>query len=220
MQQLEVTLRRKRLVENCPRNYQFILMTNAIIEKTLGKISSEEKRNQLILALQQTIPEYPNKDLSKRMLLWQEAKILNSIVTTYIDCQDYEKATEVWEMIRNSYQASKLYRFVDYEGYNLMQANYASCIGSSGDYFQSTKLCYENIRHCLKEGNIEFLERACYGITWNREQEIKQKYGKLKKETTYLEKLRQAEVIANMLNQTVLIEFLKKHRQMLDKITH
>ncbi len=69
MQQLEVTLRRKRLVENCPRNYQFILMTNAMIEKTLGKIFNEEKRNQLILALQQTIPEYPDKDLSKRMLL-------------------------------------------------------------------------------------------------------------------------------------------------------
>ena len=151
MQQLEEVLRRKRLVENCPRNHQFILMTNAIIEKAVGKISSEEKRNQLILALQQTIPEYPNKDLSKRMLLWQESKILNSIATTYIDCQNYEKATEVWEMVRNGYECSKLYGFIDYEGYDLMQANYASCIGSSGSYSQSTKLCYENIRHCLKK---------------------------------------------------------------------
>ena len=69
MQQLEEVLRRKRLVENCPRNHQFILMTNAIIEKAVGKISSEEKRNQIILALQQTIQEYQSKDLSKRMLL-------------------------------------------------------------------------------------------------------------------------------------------------------
>lgn len=207
MQQLEVTLRRKRLVENCPRNYQFILMTNAMIEKTLGKIFNEEKRNQLILALQQTIPEYPDKDLSKRMLLQQETMILNNIAATYMEWEDYERAIEIWEMVQNSYKCSKLYGFVDYEGYDLMQANYASCIGSAGDYFQSTKLCYENIQHCLQEESMEFLERACYGIAWNREQEIKQKYGELKKETACLEKLRQAEVIANMLNQTVLIEF-------------
>lgn len=220
MQQLEEVLRRKRLVENCPRNHQFILMTNAIIEKAVGKISSEEKRNQLILALQQTIPEYPSKDLSKRMLLWQEAMILNNIADTYMEYEDYERAIEIWEMVQNSYKCSKLYGFVEYEGYDLMQANYASCIGSSGSYSQSTKLCYENIRHCLKEGNIEFLERACYGIAWNREQEIKQRYRELKKETAYLEKLRQAEVIANMLKQKFAIEFLKRHREMLDKINH
>ena len=211
MQQLEEVLRRKRLVENCPRNHQFILMTNAIIEKAVGKISSEEKRNQLILALQQTIPEYPNKDLSKRMLLWQEAMILNNIAATYMECEDYERATEIWEMVQNSYKCSKLYGFVEYEGYELMQANYASCIGSAGDYFQSTKLCYENIQHCLQEGSMEFLERACYGIAWNREQEIKQEYGELKKETACLEKLKQAEIFSGILNHTVMIKFLKNH---------
>lgn len=211
MQQLETTLRRKRLVENCPRNYQFILMTNAIIDKALGKISNEKKRNQLILALQQTIPEYLDKDLSKRMLLWQEAMILNNIAATYMECEDYERAIEIWEMVQNSYKCSKLYGFVEYEGYDLMQANYASCIGSAGDYFQSTKLCYENIQHCLREGSMEFLERACYGIAWNREQEIKQKYGELKKETACLEKLRQAEIFSGILNHAVMIKFLKNH---------
>ena len=70
----------------------------------------------------------------------------------------------------------------------------------------------------FKEGNIEFLERACYEIAWNREQEIKQRYRELKKETAYLEKLRQAEVIANMLKQKFSIEFLKRHRGMLDRL--
>lgn len=220
MQQLETILRRKRLVENCPRNYQFILMTNAIIDKALGKISNEEKRNQLMLALNKTIPEYPKKDLSKRMLLWQEAKLLNNLAITYGEYKKYEEAIQIWEVVRTSYQSSKLYGFVEYEGYDLMQANYASCIGSAGEYSQSTKLCYENIKHCLREGSMEFLERACYGIAWNREQEIKQKYGILKTETAYLEKLRQAEVISNMLNQAFEIKFLKRHREMLDKITH
>lgn len=211
MRQLEVTLRRKQLVENCPRNHQFILMTNAIIEKAVGKISNEEKRNQLILALQLTIPEYPNRDLSKKMLLWQEAMILNNIAATYMECEDYEKAIEAWEMVWNGYRVSKLHKLVEYEGYNLILANYASCIGSSGSYFQSTKLCYGNIQHFLQEGSMEFLERACYGIAWNGEQEIKQKYGELKKETTCLEKLRQAEIFSRILNHTVMIKFLKNH---------
>ena len=43
-------------------------------------------------------------------------------------------------------------------------------------------------------------------------------YRELKKETAYLEKLRQAEVIANMLKQKFSIEFLKRHRGMLDRI--
>lgn len=213
--QLLKIFQKKRLIENCPRNKQFFVQTKAVLDYELGRISIEEERKQLEFALKQTIPEYPKTNLGKKPLLWQEAAVLNNIANTYMECKekDYEKAARIWEDIRKSYQESKLYKIAGFEGYDLIQTNYASCIGSSGDYARSTQLGYENIRHFLKEAEIGFLERECYGIAWNREQEMKQEYGIIKKETACQKKLRQAEVIADMIKHIFVTKFLKEHKE-------
>ncbi len=211
--QLLLTFQRKRLIENCPRNKQFFMGRKAVLDYALGRISIETEREQLILALKQTIPEYPDMDISKKPLLWQETVLLNNIANTYIECEDYKKAASIWESIRKSYQASEMYGVTETEGYDMIQSNYASCIGSSGDYKRSNELCYENINHFLKKAEMEDLGHSCYGIAWNKEEEMKKEYGKIKKENACQKKLRQAEVLAKAANNTFVVEFLKEHRE-------
>ena len=100
---------------------------------------------------------------------------------------------------------------VEYRGYNKILSNYVSCIGSAGDYFHSAKLGYENIKHFLELGTINYLADACYGIAWNQMEEMKIEYGKVKKETACQQKLKQAIILAKMVRHTFLVEFLEKY---------
>lgn len=218
LEELECTLKRKKLIDNYPRNKQFFLQVHAVLDTKLYGISKEESRRQLEEAIRLTIPEYPKLDFFKKILLTQEAYILNNLAVTYREEGDYKdqeknykKAVEIWEGIQTSYQTSKLYGLAEYKGYNKILSNYVSCIGSAGDYFRSTKLGYENIKHFLELGTINYLADACYGIAWNRIEEVKKKYGKVKEETAPQQKLKQAIIAAKMIRHTVLVEFFEKH---------
>ena len=207
------TFQRKRLIESCPRNKQFFIGRKAVLDYSLGKISIQAEREQLELALKQTIPEYPNINIAEKPLLWSEAVILNNIANTYLKCENYEKAILIWEGVRSSYQKGKMYEKVELEGYDMMQANYASCIGASGNYKRSIQLCYENIKHFFRKAEMENVERFCYGIVWNREEEMKKEYGRVKIEIECQKKLRQSEIMAKIMKHRFIIKFLKEHRE-------
>lgn len=217
IKELEDTLRRKKLIENYPRNKQFFLRVHAVLGTELYGASNKERRKQLEDAIRLTIPEYPKLDFSKKILLTQEAYLLNNIAVSYREEGDHEeqeknyrKAAEIWEGIQKSYETSKLYRLAEYKGYNKLLVNYASCIGSEGNYVESTQLCYENIKYFLAEGVMEDIPRICYGIAWNQMEEMKIEYGKIRKEVTCQEKLRQAIIVAKMTKNIVLLKFVQK----------
>lgn len=207
---LESIMKKKRLVDCYPRNKQFFIWTNTILKGELKHLPKERKLIELKNALQQTMPEYPKKNFAKKILLEQEAFILNSIAITYREQGNYEKAMEIWEGIRSSYQQSKLCQLSIYSGYEKMKTNYVSCIGSMGNYKQSTQLAYETIKWFLEKGTMRYLARLCYGITWNQEQEIKLEYGEIKKEEACLRKFRHAQTIAKMTNDVVSIQFFNE----------
>lgn len=218
LEKLEFDLKRKRLLDLCPRNKQFFFRVHAILDTKLYGISREESRKRLEEAIRLTMPEYPKLDFSKKILLTQEVYILNNLAVSYREEGDYrdqkknyKKAMEIWKGIQKSYQTSKLYGLAEYRGYDKILSNYISCIGSSGDYYHSTKLEYESIKHFLELGTINYLADACYGIAWNQEEEMKIKYGKIKKETACQKKLKQAIILAKMIRHTFLVEFLEKH---------
>lgn len=218
VKELEDTLRRKNLIENYPRNKQFFLRVHAVLNTELYGASNKERRKQLEDAIRLTIPEYPKLDFSKKILLTQEAYILNNIAVSYREEGDHEeqeknyrKAAEIWEGIQKSYQISKLYGLVEYRGYDKILENYTSCIGSAGNYTYSTKLEYENMKYFLGNGNLEYLPRTCYGIGWNRIEEMKIEYGKIKKETVCQRKLKQAVILAGMIRHIALLQFFQEH---------
>lgn len=209
--QLEKEFKEKKLIEYCPENKQYFLRIKTILERELHEISLQQDKEQLEKAIHYTIPEYPSKRLEKRPLLRQEVRILNNLATGYAKQKDYKKALFIWESIIESYKDSKLYKYIEYGGYNIVAVNYISITGSIGEYEKSTKQTYENIYSFLKQGTLERIVSCCYNIAWNGEQKMLQQGGKIRRDTIHEKKLRQAETVAKILNDTFYIEFLKEH---------
>ena len=215
---LESIMKIRELAERYPRNQQFLIRTNAVLKRVLYGQSEKMQIKELEYALQLTMPDYYKRDFSKKLLLSQEAFILNSIAVIYFEEGDFEKGVEIWEAIKKSYQTSKLYGITSYSGYDKMQTNYASCIGSMGKYDQSSEIAQQTMKLFLEKGTMKYLARLCYEIAWNMEEKMKLKYGKVRKESAYQKKLRYAEVIARMTNNVVLEEFFRKHRKAMYQI--
>lgn len=209
--QLENEFKEKKLIDYCPENKQYFLRIKTILERELHEISLQQDKEQLEKAIHYTIPEYPSKRLEKRPLLRQEVRILNNLATGYAKQKDYKKALFIWESIIESYKDSKLCKYIEYGGYNIVAVNYISITGSIGEYEKSTKQTYENIYSFLKQGTLERIVSCCYNIAWNGEQKMLQQGGKIRRDTIHEKKLRQAETVAKILNDTFYIEFLKEH---------
>lgn len=212
--QLEKEFKEKKLINCCPENKQYFLMMNIIFERELYTISLEKHKQRLEQALSYTIPEYSNKRLEKRLLLKQEARILNNLAAGYVKKREYRKALSIWEKVIKSYQNNILYTYAEYGEYDLVIVNYVSMIGNNENYKESTEQAYESIKHFFQQGTIERVVRCCYHIVWNREQEMLGESGTIQKESTCQRKLCQAETIARMLNDSFYIDFLKEHGNM------
>ena len=57
--------------------------------------------------------------------------------------------------------------------------------------------------------------RCCYDIVWDKEQELLKQNKDIKENSLCQKKLKQAEVLARMLNDTAYVEFLSEHRKRL-----
>lgn len=209
--QLETEFKEKKLIDYCPENKQYFLRVRTILERELHEISSKQNKEQLEQAIGYTIPEYPSKRLEKRPMLRQEVRILNNLATGYAKQKDYEKALFIWKNVIESYKSNKLYKYIEYDAYNIIVINYISITGSIGEYEESTKQTYENIYSFLRQGTLERIVSCCYNIAWNGEQRMLKQRGSIKKDVIHQKKLRQAETVAKILNDTFYIEFLKEH---------
>ena len=175
----------------------------------------QQDKDQLEQALKYTIPEYPDKCIERRILLKQETKVLNSLITRHVKEKNYEKTLSVWSEVIKSYQKNVLYGYVRYDEYNMVLVNYISMLGSNKRYEESTKMAYESISHFLKLGTLERIARCCYNISWNREQEMIKKHQTTEKDSICENKLKQALVIANMIKDSFYIQFLKEYGTMI-----
>ncbi len=213
--QLEEEFKEARLIEECPENHQYFLRVRTLLERELHGLSMQQDKDQLEQALKYTIPEYPDKCIERRILLKQETKVLNSLITRHVKEKNYEKTLSVWSEVIKSYQKNVLYGYVRYDEYNMVLVNYISMLGSNKRYEESTKMAYESISHFLKLGTLERIARCCYNISWNREQEMIKKHQTTEKDSICENKLKQALVIANMIKDSFYIQFLKEYGTMI-----
>lgn len=213
--QLEEEFKEARLIEECPENHQYFLRVRTLLERELHGLSMQQDKDQLEQALKYTIPEYPDKCIEKRILLKQETKVLNSLITRHVKEKNYEKTLSVWSEVIKSYQKNVLYGYVRYDDYNMVLVNYISMLGSNKRYEESSKMAYESICHFLKLGTLERIARCCYNISWNREQEMIKKHQIIEKDSICENKLKQALVIANMIKDSFYIQFLKEYGTMI-----
>ncbi len=211
--QLEEEFEESQLIARCPENRQFILRLRTILERELHYISEEDDERQLTRALQYTIPDYPKQNLDKRPLMRQEVQILNNLAALYVKKQEYQKALCIWEKIIKSYKESEFSESIGYDTYDLILVNYANIIGNTKDYEQSTEKCLKAIASFLKQGTMERVVHCCYNIAWNGEQKMLEREGKVIKEAACQRRLRQAEIIARMSNDSFYIKFLNNHEK-------
>lgn len=211
--QLEEEFEESQLIARCPENRQYFARVRTILKRTLHGLAVDEAKKELENALRYTIPEYSEGALGKRPLLKQEVKILNSLAIGNAKKLEYQNALSIWKEIIKGYQNNALYGYAIYDEYNAILINYSTIVGSEGRYAESTEQIYKNIANFFKEGILEWGVRCCYDIAWNREQEILKQKGRIEPEEFIQGKLRQAEVIARMLNNSFYIGFLKGHKE-------
>lgn len=211
--QLEEIFETKRLKEICPENKQYFLRIRTVLERELDEISPEEDEKRLKEALGLTMPEYEKIDFSDYPLRRKEIRLLNSLATGYGGRNEYTKCIEIWTAIEKNYLNKWLCQGARYEEWELVAVNNISVIGSNGDYKESNRKTYKIVKHLLEKGTIERMLRCCYNIAWNKEQELLKQNRDVKQNNLSQKKLRQAEVLARMLDDTFYMEFLSEHRK-------
>ncbi len=212
-EQLEKIFDAKHLKDICPENKQYFLWIRTVLEREMNGISPEENESRLKEALHLTISENENVDFSNYPLRRKEMRLLNSLAAGYAGQEKYEKCIEIWTKLEKNYLNKWICQGAQYDEKNLIAINNMSRIGSNGDYKLSNQKTYEIVKRLLEEGTTERMLRCCYNIAWNREQEIIKQNKDVKKSSLYQKKLKQAEVLARMLDDTFYIGFLEAYRK-------
>ncbi len=213
--QLEQIFEEKHLKDICPENKQYFLRMRAVLDRELHNISLREYESRLREALSLTIPRYEEIDLSYYPLRRKEIRVLNNLATGYGGRGQYEKSIEIWTLIEKNYLNKWLCQGARYDEWELIAINNASMIGSNGDYKTSDEKTYKILKYLLEEGTVERMLRCCYDIVWDKEQELLKQNKDIKENSLCQKKLKQAEVLARMLNDTAYVEFLSEHRKRL-----
>ena len=213
--QLEEIFEEKHLKDICPENKQYFLRMRAVLDRELHNISLREYESRLREALSLTIPRYEEIDLSYYPLRRKEIRVLNNLATGYGGRGQYEKSIEIWTLIEKNYLNKWLCQGARYDEWELIAINNASMIGSNGDYKTSDEKTYKILKYLLEEGTVERMLRCCYDIVWDKEQELLKQNKDIKENSLCQKKLKQAEVLARMLNDTAYVEFLSEHRKRL-----
>lgn len=148
----------KKIDENDALTKQFVLRSKALLNRLLGKMSSQEQLAVLIQAIRLTIPSFSLDEINHYLYTFEEIKILNQIALCYSDMEQRIKALEIYmqllKYIRNHYEE------IIAEGngiYPMVLFNYSGELGRAKHFSEGLQVCKEGQEICIKYGHYQFL---------------------------------------------------------------
>lgn len=188
-----------------PQNRQYLILTKAIIDRGLNRISDQEKLEQCEEALSYTISSYKRGELDfvKGVFSYNEITLVSNMARTYKNMGDLKTATSLLREMLKAYK--KLKAGIEYHigGYTFLLSQYASDLGLLGQYWKAIAAHNEVLHLGILYGYGNYIGASLYGISWNL----------LKVDKGYKETCkrlcRQAYTIFELLNTDFLRDWLK-----------
>ena len=144
-----------------PVNRQYIIRTESCIEYDLGLIDKQQHIEDIIQALECTIP-YEKRVYGDELFMTQEESMcINSIFSCGSSDFDRKKIEFIEYVYKN-------YSDINHEWmYDVFMSNIASWCGNEGDYDTSDRLSRELIKNCLIKGRLNLVDANFYNMAWN-----------------------------------------------------
>ena len=158
----------QRIDKKRKRNRQYLLITRILIQKENYQINSLEEEKKLCeKALQVTIPDYPNVDLTELFLTRVEGSIINNFALAYKRMGEIEKSIELYESAIKSYENQKINKYYPNRSQVLLKENYVTLFGDMNKFEEAVQYSKDEIVRMLKAGTMEGMARMLYEIAWN-----------------------------------------------------
>ncbi len=158
----------QRIDKKRKKNRQYLLLIRILIQKENYQISSLEEEKKLYeKALQVTIPDYPNVDLTELFLTRIEGSIINNFALAYKRMGEIEKAIELYESAIKSYENQKINKYYPNRSQVLLKENYVTLFGDMNKFEEAVQYSKDEIIRMLKAGTMEDMARMLYEIVWN-----------------------------------------------------
>ena len=158
----------QRIDKKRKRNRQYLLITRILIQKENYQINSLEEEKKLCeKALQVTIPDYPNVDLTELFLTRVEGSIINNFALAYKRMGEIEKATGLYESAIKSYENQKINKYYPNGTQVLLKENFVTLFGDMNKFEEAVQYSKDEIVRMLKAGTMEGMARMLYEIAWN-----------------------------------------------------
>lgn len=161
-------------------NKQYILSTEAMLDRTFGRISNEEALQKNFKALSYTFKNYQQGFY--RILSRQEVIILNQIGIIYKRLGKRKKAISMFESVLKCYEASKIDMMYHYSACALIMINLSAYLEEELEIDKAIEICDKGIMLDLKCGRgnrlgIFLTNKAC-SLEHAKNSTIQKKYFK------------------------------------------
>lgn len=152
-----------------PINKQYILRVRALTDYRVGKITGEEKKEQLEYALRCTIPEYQDGILPSKIFTRIEIFIYCNIAVFYAEEGDLEKAIAMLRQIEKYFQREKIDSTERAISEVLALSNLAKCLGRQENYIEARNKHRKVKKICINNKRTSDLARELYDIAYDNE---------------------------------------------------
>lgn len=187
-----------------PINRQYILRVRALADYRIGKITGEQKKEQLEHALRCTIPEYQDGILPSKIFTRIEIFIYCNISVFYAEEGNLEKAIVMLRQMERYFQREKIDSTERAISEVLALSNLAQCLGRQGRYIEARNVHEKVKKICLDNKRTSDLTRELYNIAYDDEI-LSESEEQCKRE------LLQAYYVARLCKNTTQIEHITKH---------
>lgn len=140
----------KKMDSNIIENKQYILSTEAILDRTLGIITNEEALIKNYKALSYTFKNYQHGFY--RILSRQEVIIINQIAIIYRRLGNIEKAISILNSVLKTYENSKIDVMYHYSACSMLMINLSAYLEENLEIEKALKICNKGISLDLKCG--------------------------------------------------------------------
>ena len=144
-----------------PVNRQYIIRTESCIEYDLGLIDKQQHIEDIIQALECTIPYEKIVYGDELFMTQEESMCINSIFSCGSSDFDSKKIEFIEYVYKNCSDINHEWM------YDVFMSNIASWCGNEGDYDTSDRLSRELIKNCLIKGRLNLVDANFYNMAWN-----------------------------------------------------
>ena len=144
-----------------PVNRQYIIRTESCIEYDLGLIDKQQHIEDIIQALECTIPYEKIVYGDELFMTQEESMCINSIFSCGSSDFDSKKTEFIEYVYKNCSDINHEWM------YDVFMSNIASWCGNGGDYDTSDRLSREFIKNCLMKGRLNLVDVNFYNMAWN-----------------------------------------------------